>query len=152
MSKRNARAKSWHTFRFNLPTPNSIYNTAQIPYDQSHTEDIKFDDYYNEFCKLYNYPMAFDAQFEGNLYDRFHQIEDPRVNPPMNKSFKLKIPLCTEDILKLGLYDDGDIKGLGMKVKLDAGTYYKEGKIEEINISFDDTDKLGRWIEIKGTV
>lgn len=152
VSKRNAKAKAWHKFGTNLPTPNPIYNTDQIPYEQSHSEDVRYDDYYEEHCKLYNYPMAFDAQFTGNLYDRFHQIEDPRINPPMNKTFKLKIPLCAPDMLKLGVYDDGDVKGLGGKIKIDAGAYYKEGKIEEINISFDDTDKLGRWIELKGKV
>lgn len=149
-SKRNAKAKYWHTFNVNEPIPNPIYNDK--PYKEIHPEDERRDSYYNENCKLYNYPMSFDAKFTGNLYDRFHQIDDPRVNPPMNKKFKLKIPLCTADILKLGLYDDGDIKGLGAKVKLNAGTYYKEGKITEINVNFDPTDKLGRYIELKGIV
>lgn len=151
-SRRNARVKYTHTFNANMPVANPIYNPSGQSYRDIHNEDIDYDDYYNENNRLYNWDMAFDANFIGNLYDRFHQIDDPRVNPPMNKSFELKIALCLPDIERLGLLDTSTNIALGRKIKLDAGQYYKEGRIEEIELSFDPTDKLGRWIKLKGTV
>ncbi|KAB1228457.1 hypothetical protein [Chryseobacterium viscerum] len=151
-SKRNARVKYYHTFGSNMPAPNSIYNPSGRSYHDVHNEDVEYDNYYDEYNRLYNWPMAFDANFTGNLYDRFHQIDDPRVNPPMNKQFELKIALCLPDIERLGVLDQSTNLAVGRKIKLDGGQYYKEGRIEEIELSFDSSDKLGRWIKIKGTL
>ena len=100
--------------------------------------------------KLFNYPMFFDANFVGNLWDRFHQIDDPRINPPMNKQFELKIPLCCEDIQRLGLVNGAEKIALGRKVKINGGEFYKEGKITEIEANFNSDDNLGKHITIKG--
>lgn len=150
-SKRFAKAKFWHQFGGNMPAPNPVYNPGK-KYTEVHVNDVPYDDYYNEFNKLYNYPLAFDAMFTGNLYDRFHQIDDPRINPPLNKNFELKISLCLDDLERLGVLDESENVAIGRKVKLDGGQYYKEGYIDEVELSFDPFDKLGRWIKIKGTM
>ena len=68
----------------------------------------------------------------------------------MNKNFELKIPLCTPELIRLGVFDGSTDIAIGRRVKIDAGQYYKEGTITEIELSFDTSDKLGRWIKIKG--
>ncbi|MBD3904474.1 hypothetical protein NAL32_07495 [Chryseobacterium sp. Ch-15] len=150
-SKRSAKIKWFYEYNVSLPPINGVNNPTGRTYKQVHEFDYDYDDYYNENNKLINYPLAFDANFTGNLYDRFHQIDDPRVNPPMNKNFELKISLCTPELLRLGVFDGSLDIAIGRKVKLNAGQYYKEGTIEEIELSFDASDKLGRWIKIKGT-
>ena len=150
-SKRSAKVKWNYQFNVNMPPVNGVNNPAGINYKGIHQFDYDYDDYYNENNKLINYPLAFDANFTGNLYDRFHQIDDPRVNPPMNKNFELKIQLCTPALIRLGVFDGSSDIAIGRKVKLNAGQFYKEGTIEEIELSFDASDKLGRWIKLKGT-
>ncbi|VXB03252.1 hypothetical protein [Chryseobacterium sp. 8AT] len=150
-SKRSAKVKWNYQFNVNMPPVNGVNNPTGINYKGIHQFDYDYDDYYNENNKLINYPLAFDANFTGNLYDRFHQIDDPRVNPPMNKNFELKIQLCTPALIRLGVFDGSSDIAIGRKVKLNAGQFYKEGTIEEIELSFDASDKLGRWIKLKGT-
>lgn len=150
-SKKAAKVKYYHQFNGNMPPPNVNNNPGGKTYHQIHSDDIAYDDYYDENNKLFNYPLAFDGNFMGNLYDRFHQIDDPRVNPPMNKNFELKIQLCTPELIRLGVFDGSSDIAIGRKVKLNAGQFYKEGTIEEIELSFDASDKLGRWIKLKGT-
>ncbi|WP_378178570.1 hypothetical protein [Chryseobacterium zhengzhouense] len=150
-SKRSAKVKWQYQFNGSMPPANGVNNPTGRTYKQVHQDDIEYDDYYNENNKLINYPLAFDANFTGNLYDRFHQIDDPRVNPPMNKNFELKIQLCIPELERLGVFDGSADIAIGRKVKLNAGQYYKEGTIEEIELSFDASDKLGRWIKLKGT-
>jgi len=150
-SKKAAKVKYYHQFNGNMPPPNVNNNAGGKTYHQIHSDDIAYDDYYDENNKLFNYPLAFDGNFVGNLYDRFHQIDDPRVNPPMNKNFELKIQLCTPELIRLGVFDGSSDIAIGRKVKLNAGQFYKEGTIEEIELSFDASDKLGRWIKLKGT-
>lgn len=151
-SKLAARAKIFYNYGVNEPTPNSLYNPTGQNYHSFHSADITYDTFYNEPMKLFNYPFFFDANFVGNLWDKFHQIDDPRFNPPMNKTFDLKIALCCEDVKKLGLLNGGENIGVGKKVKLNGGQFYKEGRITEIEASFDPTDKMGRYIRLKGKV
>jgi len=47
---------------------------------------------------LVNYPMYFEPHYYGTLWDLFHWIDDPYKNPKLNKTWKLKIPLCCEDV------------------------------------------------------
>lgn len=152
VNRKYARAKYSHIYGGAMPIPNPAYNVNQLPYQQIHTQDVPWDAHYKEYCKLYNYEMAFDGNFQGNLYDRFHQIDDPRLNPPLNKNWELKMPLCYEDMEILGVLDDSQNIALGRKVKMNAGDYYKEGVIEEIELSFDPFDKIGSWIKLKGRI
>jgi len=150
--KRAARAIAPFEYNGVLPNPNPRYNTAGEPYHFFHQADETYDDFNNQNMKLINYPMFFEAMFEGNLWDQFHEIDDPRVNPPANKTFELKIPLCCEDVTRLGL-DNGAIDiALARHVLVNGGEFYRDGKITEIEVSYDASDSLGRWISIKGKV
>ena len=149
-SKKHARAVATHVFNTsNMPNPNPKYNTLGLPYTAVNTSEETYDSYYNENNKLLNYPMFFDAMFKGNLWD-FHEIDDPRYNPPMNKNFELSIPLCCEELNKLGILNNSGNVQLERKVKINGGTYFQEGVIKEVTTDFDSKSKLGKHIKIKG--
>lgn len=144
-TKKAARAVRKYKSGALMPVPNSVYNTQAKAYNVVHNTDEV--DSKNGW--LINYPMFFDAMFKGNLWD-YHQIDDPRTNPPMNNSFELSIPLCCEDLTKLGVLDRSGNIMIERKVKINAGTFYQEGIIKEIAIDFDSSNKLGKHIKIKG--
>lgn len=101
-------------------------------------------------ARLVNYPMYYEPNFQGGLWDLFHYIDDPRNNPKLNLSFEVKIELCCEDVERLKLLGDGSEAELGAKVVLDL-PYYPTGRITEIELNTDPTDNLGGYILIKGT-
>lgn len=147
---RRARALAPYEYGGSMPPVNPLYNPTGQTYHQVHPDDEQYDDFNEARMRLVNYPMFFEAKFTGNLWDRFHQIDDPRFNPPLNKSFELKIALCCEDLTRLGLNNGPENVAVGRRVKINGGQFYKDGKITEIELSYDPTDKLGRWIRIKG--
>lgn len=106
---------------------------------------------YERAALLVNYPMYFSARFQGNLFDWFHWIDDPNVNPKMNMQWSLKIDLCCEDIKKLGLMGGTSDVMLLQKVKI-PNQYYSDGLLTEITISYDGESNEGRNIELKGTL
>ena len=149
-SKKDARAVESYVFNTsNMPVPNPKYNTSGLPYTTVNTSEETYDSYYNENNKLINYPMFFDAMFKGNLWD-FHEIDDPRLNPPMNKTFELSIPLCCEELNKLGILNNSGNVMIERKVKINGGTFFQEGVIKEVQADFDSKNKLGKHIKIKG--
>lgn len=104
---------------------------------------------------LVNYPMYFEPHYIGTLWDRFHWIDDPFRNPRLNKAWRLRIPLCCEDVKKLGL-DTTNGQQLLRSVLLDT-EYYNKGIITEITADYNSgndasTDNVGQTIEIKGIV
>lgn len=98
---------------------------------------------------LVNYPMFFNANFKGNLWDRFHWIDDPNRNPVMNYDWEVKLELCCEDIKKIKATNYASDIVLHEKVKLPFGLY-QTGTIKEIKISYKPDDEYGRYIELKG--
>jgi hypothetical protein len=104
---------------------------------------------YQKPALLVNYHMYFKAGYEGTMWDLFHFIDDPEANPTMNQNWSLKMPLCCEDIEKLGVKNDAANIVLGQKLQLPA-QYYDIGKIKEITLSYDPTHELGAYIELKG--
>lgn len=151
-SKRAARAVSSYEFNTsNMPIPNTVYNINNLSYQTANQGDETYDNYYNKNNRLINYPMYFDAMFKGNLWD-FHQIDDPRFNPPTNKTFELSIPLCCEDVTKLGILNNSGGVNLERKVKVNGGTFYQDGVIKDISLNFSPDGKLGRHIKIKGKI
>lgn len=97
-----------------------------------------------------NYPMYFQYQFQDNLFDWFHWIDDPRRVPNLNLNWNVKIELCCDDLQKLKVFDNGVNVSLFNKIKLPL-LYYPDGKITEVTVSYDSTDTYGKYIEIKGT-
>lgn len=101
-------------------------------------------------ARLVNYPMYFEPNFQGTLWDLFHFIDDPRINPKLNLNFDVKIELCCEYVERLKLLGDGSEAELGAKVVLDL-PFYPNGAITEIEMNTDPDDKLGPYLHIKGT-
>ncbi len=100
---------------------------------------------------LVNYPMYFEPGYENTLWDWFHWIDDPRKNPVMNMNWQARLELCCDDLKHLELFGDlTDIK-LGQKVLLPL-QYYNEGKVNEIEVSYDTSEDTGPYIQLKGTV
>jgi len=137
---RIAKAVYKYEYKSLLPVPNTFYNTDT--YDIVHEED--YDDYYNYRGRLYNYPMFFDAKFKGNLYERFWQSEDPRLQAPLNKTWEVEILNCCDNVKRLGLSSNAENIKIGAKVKLFATGFYSTGTLTEIEI------KYGRSIKLKG--
>ncbi len=146
VNPRKAIAVSQFEYNSVMPAANTFYNT--LPYSQVHPED--YDDFYNMRGRLYNYPMYFDAMFKGNLYENFWQIDDPRLNPLLNKDWELQIRNCCENLKRLGLDNGAKNIKIGHQVRLYASGYYTDGPIEEIEVSYDTDDKNGKYIKLKG--
>ena len=104
---------------------------------------------YKQPALLVNYPMYFEPQFRGNMWDRFHWIDDPRQRGLPIRSFNLKLQLCCELLKRLQVFGDGSAIVLGEKIALPNG---RDGVITEISVSYDPTDTYGQWVEIKGNV
>jgi hypothetical protein len=100
---------------------------------------------------LVNYPMYFEPGYKDTLWDWFHWIDDPKRKPVLNQNWSLKMDLCCDDLKKLQVFDDASAIVLSEKVKLPI-PYYGEGVITEIEVSYDPTDNLGQYIQLKGTV
>lgn len=154
-SYRNARVVGPYGWNTSFPQKNPVYNLDNKDYAQVHSGDIGRSDTcdpvcFKEYSTIWNYPMVFDEMFIGNLWDAFHQIDDPRVNPPMNKTFTVTMELCCSDAEKLGLYNDTSLVKIGAKVKLLDTGWYPIGTIESIRVSNDPTAQQGRFIQLKG--
>ncbi len=110
-------------------------------------------------ARTVNYPMSFDTGFYDTLWDWFHWIDDPRLNPVLNQKWSVKLELCCDDLKvydsngnrRLGVFNDAGQIALGEKVKLPT-KYYPDGRITEITVSYDPTDTYGQYIELKGTL
>lgn len=107
---------------------------------------------------LVNYPMYFEPGYYDTLWDWFHWIDDPRLKPVLNQNWTAKIDLCCDDLQanangkrRLGVFDDASAIALGERVKLPF-QFYPDGVITEIEVSYDPTDNLGQYIQLKGTV
>ena len=100
---------------------------------------------------LMNYYMYFEPGFEDTMWDWFHWIDDPLRSPSMNMNFTARMELCCDTLKTLGVLGDGTNVTLGQKVLL-PGKYYTDGKIKEIEVSYDTKNETGQYIQIKGTL
>lgn len=165
----------------NTPPANPTYNPNSDPWDKTHRLDTTVrganltlppsqegyflvTDFFGarEIKKpamLTNYNMYFAPGYKGGLWDWFHWIDDPRVNPMINMKWTAKIELCCEDLLekdsnnvdRLGVFGDASNILLGEKVTLPLN-YYTDGRITEIEVNYDPTNVLGQHIVLKGKV
>lgn len=105
---------------------------------------------------LVNYPMYFEPHYKGTLWDLFHWIDDPYKNPKLHKTFRLKIPLCCDDVTRLNLTNNVNGQALLGSILLDT-TFYNKAVITSIKVGYDtgesDTEQgTGQYIELKGIV
>jgi hypothetical protein len=98
---------------------------------------------------LPNFFMYFEPGYEDTLWDWFHWIDDPLRNPKMRMNFTAKLELCHDVLKKLKAFGDGSGVVLGHKLKL-PGKYYTDGRIKEIEVSYDPQSDIGQYIQVKG--
>ena len=91
------------------PAINAYYNTDGVDYYTEH-HGIDQAGFADGVTKVFNYPMYVDAKFTGNLYDRFHEIDNPLKTPSINQSWEMDLQLCCDLLILLGVFDDTFIK------------------------------------------
>lgn len=136
--------------RTNFPNPNTYYNPTSIPYYDEHPT---YDDVGGVFHPagtvqvVYNYPMYVDANYLGNLYDRFHEYDNPLQNPVVNQDWEGNVDLCCDWLDRLGVWSNEFVK-IGAVVVLEKrGERLIKGRITDIDIDYE-TGK----INLKGNV
>lgn len=170
----NARAMKNHSLPFTQPAINIRYNDLGQNWKLVHNPEtfVKGSgsnlgsfppDYYTvrtalgiavitqQPAQVMNYPMFFEPRFYDSLWDWFHWIDDPKRKGQIKQSWSLKIKLCCDDLKRLGLFGDVNFVALGEKIKLPL-RYSQDGRLTEITVSYDPSDDLGQWIELKGVV
>lgn len=105
---------------------------------------------YQQPASLINYPMYMEPGYYDTMWDLFHWIDDPRLNPVLNQDWNVKLEMCCDDLKKLKVFNDAGSIALGEKVKL-PDKFYTDGRITEITVSYDPGDDMGQYIELKGT-
>lgn len=98
---------------------------------------------------LVNYPMYFEPGYYDTLWDWFHWIDDPRLNPVLHQRWSVKLQLCCELLQRLQVFNNASASVLLQKLKLDQ-QYYTDGVITEITVSYDPSYEYGQYIELKG--
>lgn len=135
------RAKAVATIA--LPTPNTYYNPDSTDYDV--LNNIAQD---NPSSAIYNYPLYFDQNFTGNLFDQYHdEIDNPLKSKESHQDVKWNIDLC-EDMLKVfGVFENQYIV-IGKVVKLETRDNYDVFvRLGNIQVDCD-----GNKINLKGKV
>lgn len=98
--------------------------------------------------KLPNFPMYFQAGYFGTMWDWFHWIDDPNLNPVLNQQFKAKLELCCDTLKRLEVFNNSSAIKLAQKVNLPAK--YSDGYITEITVNYKSENDSAPHIEVKG--
>jgi hypothetical protein len=128
------------------PAINPYYNLNNKDYyAEHHAQDLP--GFAEGVTQVANYPMFVDANYFGNLYDRFHEIDNPLNNADINQEWSLVVEKCCEMMDILGVWENDFIK-IGAVVILEnrKGRLIK-GRIEDVDIDEDNKE-----ITIKGKV
>lgn len=125
------------------PAANAYYNPTAIPYTTANPIGVD-----NPLGDIYNYPLYFDANYTGNLFDRFHDlIDNPLKSLETNQSFVFSTDLCCSALDLLGLWEDDFVK-IGYLLKIEQrANYAVYGRIENIKVDYSNYT-----IQIKGKV
>lgn len=130
------------------PAQNPYYNLDAVDY---YTEHPAFDapaGYFGtDVRKIHNYPLFVEEKFTGNLWDRFHEYDNPLKNGQINQDWSGEVDLCCEWLDRLGVWE-GDYAKIGGVLVLENrfGRLIK-GRID----NFEPSNKTGRII-LKGKV
>jgi hypothetical protein len=67
---------------------------------------------HGSFLEVYNYPMFFDANYFGNMYDTLHeQTDNALFLQQSNEKRTIIVPLCHEYLIQTGIASDNSIVG-----------------------------------------
>lgn len=102
-------------------------------------------------AQLVNYPMYFEPGYRDTLWDWFHWIDDPNDNPKRHLRFTARLELCDDILNRVKPFNEAAGIILGQKIKLPLN-YINEGRITEVEISYDITDNIGPYVQLKGIV
>lgn len=133
-----------------FPAINPKYNIDGLEYWQEHPT---YDNVGGVFEpggsveKVYNYPMYMDSNYTGNLYDRFHEYDNPMFNPVINQDWEGNVDMCCEMLELLGVWEN-DFAKIGSVVILEN----RNGRIIKGRISDFDVDYEKGSVNLKGNV
>lgn len=94
---------------------------------------------HGDFNEVYNYPMFFDANYFGNMYDTLHeQTDNALFLQQSNEKRTIVVPLCYDYLNQTGIASDNSIVG---KIITYNGVNYKVLKYEinysDLSIKFE---------------
>lgn len=126
-----------------LPTPNPFYNPDLIAYNEKNK--IAQD---NPGNVVYNYPLYFDGDFTGNLFDSYHdEIDNPLKSKESHQTAKWNVDLCENMLNLFGVFEN-QYAAIGKVVKLEQRDNYSiYVRIGNISVDYDSNK-----INLKGTV
>lgn len=128
------------------PVINPYYNVNNIDYYAEH-HALDEPGFAEGVTAVYNYPAYLDANYFGNLYDRFHEVDNPLKTPDINQKFSMKVRLCADMMNILGFFE-GQFAQIGANIGLEKrGTRLVTGRITNIEANYDEG-----YIEITGKV
>lgn len=126
-----------------LPAPNPFYNPLLTPYSvknrisQDNPDEI-----------VYNYPLYFDGDFTGNLFDKYHDpIDNPLKSLESHQDAKWNVDLCEGMLNLFGVFEN-QYAVIGKIVKLEERNNYDVFvRLGNINVDYDSNK-----INLRGTV
>lgn len=126
-----------------LPAPNTFYNPDSVAYNVKNKIDQD-----NADLNIFNYPLYFDGDFTGNLFDQYHDvIDNPLKSRETHQDAKWNVDLC-EDMLNLFGVFQNQYAQIGKIVKVEERDNYSVYvRLGNINVDYD-TNR----IDLKGTV
>jgi hypothetical protein len=130
------------------PAQNPYYNIDGLDYYTEHPAWEAPGGYFGStVTRIYNYPMYVDEEFTENLFDRFHNYDNPLLNPVVNQEWNANVDLCDEMLTTFGVFENDFIK-IGAVVPLEKrGARIISGRITDIDVDYEQ----GR-INLKGNV
>jgi hypothetical protein len=126
-----------------LPAPNTFYNPDSVPYNVKNRIDQD-----NVTQAVYNYPLYFDGDFQGNLFDSYHDvIDNPLKSKESHQDVKWNVDLCVDMLNLFGVFEN-QYAVIGKVVKLEERNNYDVyARISNIGVDYDNNK-----INLKGTV
>ena len=89
---------------------------------------------YGDFGEAFNYPLFFDANYKGNMYDTLHEkVDNAMFLTQSNESRKIIVPLCSYYLLKSGVNND-DNSIIGKIITYKNNRY----KVVDLQIKYTD--------------
>lgn len=121
------------------PPANPKYNFSGNDYYQEHPAfDAPAGYFGTDVTRIYNYPMYVEEQFTGNMFDRFHEYDNPFNNPVSNQGWNAKVGMCCEMLDLFGVWEN-DFAKIGSVVVLeDRNGRIIKGRITNIEPSYKD--------------
>ncbi len=129
--------------QFTLPTPNPYYNPEGKAYNVVNSIGQDNPSHY-----IYNYPLFFDSEFEGNLFDSYHdEIDNPLKSKESHQEAKWNVDLCEGMLNLFGVFEN-QYAVIGKIVLLERRDNYNVYvRIGNINVDYES-----HKINLKGTV